>query len=193
MKKLLTILLALWIGIPFAIAQNPVKGKVSNSSGEGLPGVTILVANTSVGTVSDFEGHYALEVPDNSVLVFSFIGFLQREIAISGQSVLNVTLQEDTKSLEEVVVTAIGIKQQKKKLGYATQEVDTDVLSESRTMNLGNALSGQVAGLAVSNPTGMFQSPSFNLRGKRPLIVLDGVPLESDLKIGRASCRERGE
>src|SRR5690606_26107213 len=123
----------------------------------------------------------ALEVPDNSVLVFSFIGFLQREIAISGQSVLNVTLQEDTKSLEEVVVTAIGIKQQKKKLGYATQEVDTDVLSESRTMNLGNALSGQVAGLAVSNPTGMFQSPSFNLRGKRPLIVLDGVPLESDL------------
>jgi len=181
MKKLLTILLALWIGIPFAIAQNPVKGKVSNSSGEGLPGVTILVANTSVGTVSDFEGNYALEVPDNSVLVFSFIGFLQREIAISGQSVLNVTLQEDTKSLEEVVVTAIGIKQQKKKLGYATQEVDTDVLSESRTMNLGNALSGQVAGLAVSNPTGMFQSPSFNLRGKRPLIVLDGVPLESDL------------
>lgn len=181
MKRLLILLMAWWIQIPLAVAQNPVKGKVSDVSGQGLPGVTVLVLGTTTGTVTDFEGNYSIEVPDNGVLVFSFIGFLQKEVPINGQSIINVTLQEDTKSLDEVVVTAIGIKQQKKKLGYATQEVDTGVLSESRTMNLGNALSGQVAGLTVTNPTGMFQSPSFNLRGKSPLIVLDGVPVESDL------------
>ena len=181
MTRLLILLMAWWIQIPLAVAQNSVKGKVSDVSGQGLPGVTVLVSGTTTGTVTDFEGNYSIEVPDNGVLVFSFIGFLQKEVPINGQSIINVTLQEDTKSLDEVVVTAIGIKQQKKKLGYATQEVDTGVLSESRTMNLGNALSGQVAGLTVTNPTGMFQSPSFNLRGKSPLIVLDGVPVESDL------------
>ena len=83
--------------------------------------------------------------------------------------------------MDEVVVTAIGIKQQKRKVGYATQEVPTEVLEESKTMNIGNALSGQIAGLIVNNPTGVFQAPSFNLRGKKTLIVIDGIPVETDL------------
>src|SRR5690606_9750834 len=103
-----------------------------------------------------------------------------QEVAVNGRSAVNLTMRPEQQSLDEVVVTAIGIKQQKKKLGYATQEVDTEVLTEAATMNLGNALSGQVAGLTDSNQTGIFQAPSFLLRGKTPLIVLDGVPVETD-------------
>lgn len=182
MLKLFTVHVILGLCIPFAMAQGPVKGKVTDASGQGIPGVAVMVQGTNMGTVADFEGNYTLEVPENAVLIFSFIGYNQVEEAVNGRNVVDVVMQEDTKSLEEVVVTAIGIKQQKKKLGYATQEVDTDVLSESRTMNLGNALSGQVSGLTVTNPTGMFQSPSLRLRGKNPLIVLDGIPVETDLQ-----------
>src|SRR5690606_32353649 len=163
---LFTVYVILVLCIPFAMAQGPVKGRVTDASGQGIPGVAVMVQGTTMGTVSDFEGNYSIEVPDKAVLIFSFIGYNQVEEAVNGRNAVDVVMQEDTKSLEEVVVTAIGIKQQKKKLGYATQEVDTDVLSESRTMNLGNALSGQVAGLAVSNPTGMFQRSEERRVGK---------------------------
>src|SRR5690606_40845952 len=105
MKRLLILLMSWWIQIPLAVAQNSVIGKVSDASGQGLPGVTVLVSGTTTGTVTDFEGNFTIEVPDNGVLVFSFIGFLQKEVPINGQSIINVTLQEDTKSLDEVVVT----------------------------------------------------------------------------------------
>ena len=90
-------------------------------------------------------------------------------------------MNDDVQAIDEVVVTAIGIKQQKKKLGYTTQQVNTEALDQPGTVNVGNALSGQVAGLTVNNPTGIFQAPSFSLRGKTPLMVIDGVPVESDL------------
>lgn len=94
---------------------------------------------------------------------------------------INVEMSDDVKLIDEVVVTAIGIKQQKKKLGYTTQQVSTEALEQPGTVNVGNALSGQVAGLTVNNPTGLFQAPSFSLRGKTPLMVVDGIPVESDL------------
>ncbi|KKX50442.1 hypothetical protein L950_0210560 [Sphingobacterium sp. IITKGP-BTPF85] len=92
-------------------------------------------------------------------------------------------MEKNASKLDEVVVTAIGIKQQKKQIGYSTQEVKVDVLKESKTMNIGTALTGQVSGLIVNNPTGIFQAPSFQLRGKPPLIVVDGIPVETDFLI----------
>ncbi|EAZ80541.1 SusC/RagA family TonB-linked outer membrane protein [Algoriphagus machipongonensis] len=182
MKKTFTFFTLLMLLSPgFLLAQVQVKGKVSDETGEGLPGVTVLVKGTTKGTIADFEGNYTISADENAVLVFSFIGFETKEEAINGRSIINLTLNEDSRSLDEVVVTAIGIKQQKKKLGYATQEVPMDVVGEASTLNLGNALTGQIAGLTVNNPTGMFQSPSFSLRGKSPLIVLDGIPVETDL------------
>ncbi|WP_186755733.1 SusC/RagA family TonB-linked outer membrane protein [Echinicola salinicaeni] len=182
MKHVFTIFIFLLTGFPFLVSgQDLVKGQVTDASGAGLPGVTVMIKGTTNGTVADFDGNYKINADRNAVLQFSFIGFTSKEEAVNGRSLINVVLEEDQKSLDEVVVTAIGIKQQKKKLGYATQEVNTEVLGESRTMNLGNALSGQVAGLTVTNPTGIFQSPSFKLRGKTPLIVLDGIPVETDL------------
>lgn len=163
-----------------AIAQNLIKGVVKDTKGVGIPGVSVSVANTKKATVTDFEGKYSIPAAADATLTFTYLGYISQNAEVAGKTQLDITLQEDSKTLGEVVVTAIGIKQQKKKIGYATQEVKLDVLSESKTMNIGNALSGQVAGLTVNNPTGMFQAPSFSLRGKNPLIVINGVPVETD-------------
>jgi TonB-dependent SusC/RagA subfamily outer membrane receptor len=103
------------------------------------------------------------------------------EKPVKGQKVINVQMTDEIQAIDEVVVTAIGIKQQKKKIGYTTQQVNTEALDQPGTVNVGNALSGQVAGLTVNNPTGIFQAPTFTLRKKTPLMEIDGVPVESDL------------
>ncbi|MDR3367238.1 MAG: SusC/RagA family TonB-linked outer membrane protein [Prevotellaceae bacterium] len=157
-----------------------LRGKVSDAKGEALPGVTVQVKNTSRATMTDLNGTYSIEVPAGQTVVFSYIGFVTHEQVVDEQIIINVTLKEEQQKLDEVVVTAIGIKQQKKKLGYTTQQVDNEALLESQTMNIGNALSGQIAGLTINNPTGIFQSPQISLRGKAPLIVLDGIPVETD-------------
>ncbi len=163
------------------LAQQKVTGKVTDSQGNILSGVSVTVKNTLNSVMSDNEGNFSISVSsENETLMFSFIGFASQEIALNGRNAINVILTEGSQQLDEVVVTAIGIKQQKKRLGFTTQEVKTDQLSNSRTMNLGTALSGQVAGLTVTNPTGMFQRPVFVLRGKTPLIVIDGIPVETD-------------
>lgn len=162
-------------------AQNlRVTGVVRDKS-DVIIGASVMVKNSTVGTVTDMDGHYSVEVPANGVLIFSYIGYTPVEKQVDGQTVINVTMNDDVQAIDEVVVTAIGIKQQKKKLGYTTQQVNTEALDQPGTVNVGNALSGQVAGLTVNNPTGIFQAPSFSLRGKTPLMVIDGVPVESDL------------
>ncbi len=180
MRRHFTLFTLLMLSVCLVHAQTQISGKVTDDGGQGLPGVNIVIKGTATGTVTDADGTYQISAPSDATLVFSFVGFGVQEIAVSGRSTVNLTMQPEQKSLDEVVVTAIGIKQQKKKLGYSTQEVETEVLSEAATMNLGNALSGQVAGLTVTNQTGIFQAPSFLLRGKTPLIVLDGVPVETD-------------
>lgn len=161
-------------------AQKIIKGVVKDTKGVGIPGVSISVVTMNKVATTDFEGNYTIAAPSDATLSFTYIGYLTQNVPVNGKTQIDIILQEDSKNLNEVVVTAIGIKQLKKKLGYATQEVKMDVLSESKTMNIGNALSGQVAGLTVNNPTGMFQKPSFSLRGKDPLIVIDGIPVETD-------------
>ncbi len=172
-------LMSLFLGVT-AMAQDLIKGTIKDNKGSGIPGVSVRDKGSNKVTLSDFEGKFSIDAAKNSILTFTYIGFITQEINSNGNSQINVILLEDSKTLGEVVVTAIGIKQQKKKLGYATQEVKLDVLSEAKTMNIGNALTGQVAGLTVNNPTGIFQAPSFSLRGKNPLIVIDGIPVETD-------------
>jgi len=172
---------ALWICSIAVYAQdNKVSGIVSDKFGP-IIGATVLLKNTTSGTVTDMDGHYEIEAPSDGTLVFSYIGYQPQEKAIGNNRIVDITLSDDIKAIDEVVVTAIGIKQQKKKLGYTTQQVNTEALEQPGTVNVGNALSGQVAGLTVNNPTGIFQKPSFSLRGKTPLMVIDGIPVESDL------------
>lgn len=158
-----------------------IEGKVTDEGGEPLIGVNIQVKGTNNGTSTDLEGEFILEdIDENAVLVLSYLGYHTQEVPLMGRRDITITMVDDAKMLDEVVVTALGIGRQKKTLGFTTQEVGTEQLANSRTMNLGSALSGQVAGLTVTNPTGMFQRPNFVLRGKNPLIVIDGIPVETD-------------
>lgn len=155
-----------------------VTGTVSDKTGP-IIGASVAVKNSGTGTITDIDGNYSIEAPTGGTLVFSFIGYTEVEKKVTGQ-VINVELEETVNNIDEVVVTAIGIKQQKKKIGYTTQQINSETLNSTSSLNVGSALSGQVAGLLVANPTGLFQAPSFKLRGNAPLIVLDGIPVETD-------------
>ncbi|SDL92959.1 TonB-linked outer membrane protein, SusC/RagA family [Pedobacter sp. ok626] len=164
-----------------SVAELTINGTVKDANGQPLPGVTVLIKGSKRGSSTNGDGKFTIKAQSTDILVFSLVGYQSQEISVADKSTINVSLKVEEAVLNEVVVTAIGIKQQKRKLGYATQEVNTEVLDKAKTMNFGNALTGQVAGLTVNNPTGIFQSPQISLRGKTPLIVIDGIPVESNL------------
>ena len=155
-----------------------VKGLITDASNMPLLGVTVQVKNSLNGEISDFDGNYSITVTEeNPTLIFSYVGYLTKEVLVDGQTTINVVLQEDAAQLEEVVVTALGIKKEKKRIGYATQEVKGDALNTVQTANVVESLSGKVAGITiVSNAGNFFSDPQIYLRGEKPLIVVDGVP-----------------
>lgn len=172
--------------IQLALAQQKITGTVSDSEGM-LPGATVTVKGTSEGTQTNEDGQYSIEASQGDILRFSMIGYLAQEITISQNTNINVTLEVDEGSLEEVVVTAMGIKREKKSLGYSFQEVKSEELVEARENNIANALSGKVSGLQViKGSNGPASSSKIVLRGftsltgdNQPLIVVDGVPMEN--------------
>ena len=180
MKHFIVTIGFLMMGIVLFAQKKEITGKITETNGLSLPGVSIMEKGTSNGTVSDSDGNYQIEVSENATLLFSFIGFTAKEIPLEGNTLINVVLAEDLQEIDEVIVTALGISQEKKALGYTTQEVKSETITSVNAPNLGNMLSGQVAGLTVDTKTGIFQSPDFQLRGKAPLIVIDEVPVETD-------------
>lgn len=156
-----------------------ITGTVKSTDGDALTGVVVKNLNSGKVAVTDVDGQYTLEAEPGNDLQFTFVGFKTQTVKVQ-IPMPEVILTTDNQILNEVVVTAIGIKQQKRKIGYSTQEIKAGVLQESKTMNIGSALTGQIAGLNVTNPTGIFQAPSFSLRGKNPLVVVDGIPVETD-------------
>jgi TonB-linked SusC/RagA family outer membrane protein len=170
--------------------QKVVTGKVtSKTETEGLPGVNVIIKGTVTGMTTDVNGMYSISVPAaDAVLQFSFIGFQSREIPVTGQSVINVVLEEDVQSIDEVVVTALSIERNKNSLGYSITQVGSEELTSVKESNPINSLAGKVAGLQISNtPSGVDGSTRVVLRGisslsgsNRPLIVIDGVPVEGD-------------
>src|SRR5690606_34516043 len=165
-----------------------VSGTVVDVNGEPIPGVTVSVLGGTIGTATDLGGKYSLTVPEGSTLVFSFIGFVSQQIGIENRAVINVTLIEDTASLDEVVVTALGISREKKSLGYSTQKIDGAHLNEAPASNFISSLAGKVAGVQISSSGGVGSSSritirgesSLNLQGNQPLFVIDGVPVGND-------------
>lgn len=189
-KKLLFLafsLTALTCG--YAQAQT-VSGKVSAAGDQTpLPGVSVLIKGTTIGTSTDSNGDFTISNPDlgNGTLVFSYIGFATQEISVNNQTVLNVTLQEDVSQLNEVVVTALGITKETQTLGYSVSKVDGSLVSTARDNNVALGLSGRVAGLNVkgtnSGPGGTAKillrgMPSMN-SGGNPLFVINGVPMDN--------------
>ncbi len=164
-----------------------ISGQVTDAStDEGLPGVNIVVKNTSVGTVTDADGNYRLTVPDDAeTLVFSSVGFVRQEVPIGNQTTISIAMAPDIQSLSEVVVTSFGIEETKDQLVYATQQVDGEALDQVGNPNVLNSLQGKVAGVSVNLSSGMpGRSPIVKIRGSRsitgnnqPLYVVDGLPI----------------
>ncbi|WP_237143961.1 SusC/RagA family TonB-linked outer membrane protein [Pontibacter pamirensis] len=168
--------------------QAPVTGRVTDSKGMGLPGVSIAIKGTTRGTVTNGDGAFTINAAPNDVLVLSFIGYEPKEVTVGNQSNLSIELSENTQALDEVVVTALGIKREAKKLGYSTATVDTEELLSSRSTNVGNNLVGKVSGVNVqAPPTGPGGSSKIRIRGQSsfggnnsPLIVVNGVPINNN-------------
>ncbi len=179
-KALLLITLVL---ASFAVqAQRTISGTItSGEDSSPIPGVNILVKGTTNGTISDAEGRFSLPVnSNNDIIVFSFVGFVSQEIPVGNQSTLNIVLESDARQLSEVVVTALGIEKDKSKVGYAVQDVKGEDIVKAREPNPVNSLVGKVAGLTVASSAEILGAPNLYLRGKRPLFVVDGVPIQSD-------------
>ncbi len=169
-----------------------VNGNVTDRSGEPLPGVSIVIRGTTRGTITDFDGNYTLgNIPANSTLVYSFVGMKTQEVPVGGQSSINIVLEEDAIGVDEVVVTALGIKKSAKALGYSVSKVSTDrILASGTPSNALQSLYGSAAGVQVAatagGPTGGMKinirnAVSFDANSTtRPLIVVDGVPIHDE-------------
>ncbi|SMD46139.1 TonB-linked outer membrane protein, SusC/RagA family [Aquiflexum balticum DSM 16537] len=196
MKKKITVFVLFFLAVismsPDIYAQdNAIKGKVtSRDDGQPLPGVTVLVQNTTIGTVTDIDGNYSINVPSGSnVLTFSFIGFVGQSVDINNRSTIDVVMVTDTRQLSEVVVTAFGIEQEKKTLGYAVQRIDNEDIVRTKQPNIVNALQGQAAGVQVTNAGGApGQSARIIIRGvnslspgadNQPLFIVDGIQIDN--------------
>ncbi|WP_126245682.1 SusC/RagA family TonB-linked outer membrane protein [Chitinophaga rhizosphaerae] len=175
-------LLALILALPCipAWAQTLVSGKVASEDSQPVPGVTVKVKGGNTGTVTDADGKFSISCASDAVLQFTSLGFIRQEVPVNGQSSINVILVTDKKSLDEVVVTALGIKKEKKAVGFSVQEVKGADLVKAREPNAINSLSGKVSGLLIASSPNLFGNPDIRLRGVKPLIVVDGVPISSD-------------
>lgn len=164
-----------------------VTGTITDDTGEVLIGASVAEKGTTNATITSIDGGYSISVPADATLVVSYIGYTPKEILVNGQSKIDIIISEDTQLLDEVVVTALGIKRDKKALGYSMQEVKGEGMTETRDPNIANALSGKVAGLQIKQSgTGLAGSSRIVLRGNnsisgnnQPLVVVDGVPLDN--------------
>jgi TonB-dependent SusC/RagA subfamily outer membrane receptor len=179
----LVLLIVLMAQITFA-QDRVVSGVVSDNAGLPLPGVSVLVKETKVGTQTDFDGKYSIKAAPSQILVFSYIGMKTQEVK-AGSSTVNVKLQSSAVELEGVVVTALGVKRQKKQLGYATATVSGKELTEVNNTNVFGSLSGKIAGVDISAPAQVGASTKVVIRGysslsgSDPLYVVDGTPINN--------------
>jgi TonB-linked SusC/RagA family outer membrane protein len=190
MKKIVLLLAFFAIGLQVLMAQTKeITGKVSSSDdGGGIPGVTVSVKGTTLGTVTDMDGMFKLKVPqDAKTMVFSFVGMTTQEVAIGNQSTVNVKLTSENIAVDEVIVTAFGIKRKPKEMGVATAKVDNQELVQASPSNVMNGMAGKVSGLQINTiNNGVNPDTKITLRGNRhflasnqALVVLDGVPVSA--------------
>lgn len=168
--------------------KTTVTGTVKAADGSLLPGLSIVVKGTTVGTTTNPDGKYTIDVPNDATLLFSFIGFEPQEIVVAGKSVIDVTMQPSIESLDEVVVTALGIKREEKSLGYSVGTVAGEELSRVVQENVLNSMAGKVTGVQINQTGGAGSSVSMIIRGatsmstdNQPLFVVDGVPMSSSI------------
>ena len=162
-----------------------VKGKVVDKGGQAVIGANILVKGTSTGAVTDLDGNYTLSVSPNATLVFSYIGMKSQTVAVNNRKQIDVTLEDEAKAIDAVVVTALGIKRSEKALSYNVQKVDNSALTKVKEANFVNSLSGKVAGVNITRSSaGIGGATSVVMRGSKSiagnnnvLYVVDGMPI----------------
>ncbi len=166
--------------------KKTLKGKVTDEAGEAIPGVSVLVKGTTVGTITNIDGQYIIEVPaGGKTVVFSFVGMTSQEIVLDGRPEVNIVMKSETIGVDEVVVTALGIQRDKKTLTYSSQQVSGEEMLKAKDMNFMSSLSGKTAGLEIKkSSSGVGGSTRTVLRGSKslsllsePLYVIDGIPM----------------
>lgn len=190
MRKITILLTFLFlVGIQFANAQQrTISGKViSSEDGQGIPGVSISVKGTTIGTVTDVDGNFSMAIDElHRTLVFQYLGMKTQEMDIGNSTQFNITMAPDALLMEEVVVTALGISREKKALGYAVQELDGDEVNRVKSVNFVQSLSGKSSGVDIKQANTMGGSANVVIRGtasltqnNQALFVVDGVPFNN--------------
>ncbi len=184
-KRLILFVLPLCFSIT-AYCQT-VTGKVTDEEGKALSSISVVVKGSSTGTITNASGRYSISVSSAAVLEFSSVGYIRQEVSVAGRKVVDVVLSAAAGSMNEVVVTALGIRKEARKLGYAASTVKVDEIAQNRTTNLMTSLEGKIAGLEIAPPTaGAGASNRIRLRGQAgfngqtnsPLIVINGLPMD---------------
>lgn len=187
-KRLFMFLAGLFLSIGMAVAQTQVTGTVvSGEDGEPIVGASVKVSGTKTGTITDVDGKFALNVPEGTKLVVTYLGMLPKTVNASVSGAMKIKLDPDNKVLDEVVVTAMGITREKKALGYASQVLDAKDLNTSGTSSLASAMQGKLTGVDIRTSSGApGASAQIVIRGARsfdgnntPLYVVDGMPISS--------------
>ncbi len=187
MKKLLLAFAGMLLSVSMAFAQRAISGTVTNDGGEALIGASVLAKGTTAGTVTDFDGHFSLNVPDGvNTLVISYTGYDTKEVELGDASMITVILSEGVQ-LGEVVVTGLGIKREKKALGYGVSSLSGDAVAAKPESDVAKIMSGKVTGVNVTQTSGMVGTgTNIIIRGyssitgnNQPLFVVDGVPFNS--------------
>ncbi|RDY57625.1 SusC/RagA family TonB-linked outer membrane protein [Flagellimonas nanhaiensis] len=168
--------------------ERKITGTVTDESGLPLPGVNIIVEGTTTGTQTDFDGNYSISASQGQVLLFTYIGQRDERRTVGANNVMNLQMQEDTQALEEVVVTALGIKREKQALGYAVAEVGEDQLAQRPEGDVARVLQGKASGVQITNQNGLSGSgTNIIIRGlstfsssNQALFIVDGVPFSTD-------------
>lgn len=189
-KRVVSLLTALCLLPCLSAQQRTVSGTVTDTSGKPLTGVTVAVAGTAQGGVTNASGAFSLKGNDNTVLVFSCIGYVEQRVAVGKQTILKVTMAETSQKIDDVVVTALGIKREEKSLGYSVAKIGNEEITNSVTSNWLNGMAGKVAGMtfnqASAGPSGSIR---VTLRGEssldpsksEALFIVDGVPINSKM------------
>lgn len=176
-----------------------VKGTVTDSIGGTLPGVAVKIKGTPAGTVTNIDGKYAINAAPNSILVFTYMGFVTQEVAVNSRTTINIVLLKESKSLNEVIVTALGIKREAKTLGYATAIANHEQITENRTTTTLGTLQGKLSGVNITTlGTGPQGTTRIRIRGQSsfsgtnsPLIVVNGMPIDNSSYVGGGNFSSR--
>jgi len=192
LRALMMVIITTFSLLGFGQQGKEITGTVSDNDNRPLPGVSVLIKGTTMGTLSDLNGRFTLpNVPPNSILIFSFVGMKTQEIPVGNLSVINVTLSEEAIGLEEVVVTALGISREKKQLNYSIQKIDGDLLATTGNIDVSKGLQGKIAGVTVRQTSGApGRTTKVTIRGSNsitgsnnPLFVVDGSPIDANVAL----------